>query len=420
LFIADMASVASDEGSAESAAPKLPKRKVENFASVSSSIMMRLPTKNLGSLRQIFQRKTEGLSLVEFLEAVINNMELPDSNMLMLMVADLVDFFQLVDINGDGHMEWEEFVMFILDAVVPEKDATLLERFTSVGSVVIQPPSSRCSVHCAKLIPSINKIVLGVGMSLHFYAPDEDSPHLSTLVYRMQVADEQASELKPFNIIDISYIESQDILCVVKDNISANFYKLRMPSNISPDTVEDLGVHRFHQAYNRCVFRDVPGQDVRIFTICASKVVDSWKCAFRKWQKPDFTDLKCLSKHTDFIRDIITIRTPQFQYVVTCGMDKVVHFWDLDNLRYKFMRSGHETGIQCLAFDGTKYLFGGGFDFTVSLKLLCVFYRYFAADVFWFVFSDYWLGCYCHPEQTCHSIGRPQVPNMQNRSDGFD
>lgn len=33
---------------------------------------------------------------------------------LIDITPDLVDFFNLVDVNGDGEMQWSEFVMFVI------------------------------------------------------------------------------------------------------------------------------------------------------------------------------------------------------------------------------------------------------------------------------------------------------------------
>jgi hypothetical protein len=366
------------------------KKKVENFASVSSSIMMRLPTKNLGALRSIFTAKAEGLTIVEFLEAVINNMELPDVSVLMLMISDLTDFFQMVDINGDGHMEWEEFVMFILDAVVPNKDATLQERFSHAGTNLLQPSSTRFAVQVIKMIPALNKIVLAIGKNIQIYYPDEEQVSLTTLAHSFNIVNNDDLIQKDFSIIDVDFVQSHDILCVLKDDLSASFYKFRSPTNITVDTVVSLGTHNFNQAYTKVVFRDLPNLEIRMLGIYASTSIDSWKVNFQKWTKPEFMLPKTLNRHTDFIRDIIIINSQHFKFVASAGLDKTVQFWDLETLRHKFTRSGHKSGIQCLAYDGIRLVFGGGFDFTVfnnnifsNLKSL-------------FLFSDIGLGFICH------------------------
>jgi hypothetical protein len=295
------------------------KKKVENFASVSSSIMLKLPTRNLGSLRTAFLAKPGGLDLTEFLEAVINNMELPDVSNMMLMISDLTDFFQLVDINGDGAMEWEEFVMFILDAVVPDRDGGLQEVFEAAGSTLLQPPSSREVVHVAKMLPDIGKLVVCLGSTLQFYEPSERAPSLSALVHSFRVPDSHDSgggDAPTSIIIDVTYVASQELVCVVKDNLSASFFKLRAPTNINADTVTPLGTHHFGQPYSKLVFRDLPNMDCRVFGIYTSSVVDSYKCVFSKYKKPEFTSPKPLAKHKDYVRDILIIATQQFKYVI--------------------------------------------------------------------------------------------------------
>lgn len=314
--------------------------------------------------------KPNGLNLTEFLEAVINNMELSDVSNLMLMISDLTDFFQLVDINGDGVMEWEEFVMFILDAVVPNKEGGLQEMFDAAGTVLLQPPSSREIVHVVRMIPAINQLVVGIGSTLQFYHASEYDLALSTLTHSFRVVEDTESRTTPpYIIIDVTYVQSQDIVCVLKDNLSATFYKLRAPTNINGDTIVTLGTHYFGQPYSRLLFRDLPHLETRVFGIYTSATMDSYKCAFSKWKKPEFSHPKPLSKHKDYIRDALIISTQQFKFICSGGLDKTVHFWDLEDLKYKFARTGPKSGIQCLAFDGIRLVLGGGFDYTVLLTL---------------------------------------------------
>ena len=361
-----LASSSMVSGSPQSRPATKKKKRVENFASVSSSIMLKLPTKNLGSLRSVFLQKPGGLNLVEFLEAVINNMEIADVSNMMLMISDLTDFFQLVDINGDGAMEWEEFVMFVLDAVVPSKENSLLEMFEPAGAMLLQPPSSREIVHVVKMLPDLCKLVIGIGSTLQFYEPTEYTSSLNTLVHKFRVInDTDPKAPSNFIIIDVTYILSQEIVCVVKDNLSASFYKLRAPTNINSDTIISLGTHYFGQPYAKLVFRDLPNHECRAFGIYTSTIVDSYKVTFRKYNKPEFTLPFPLKKHKDYVRDILLISNDQFKYVASGGLDKTVHFWDLEDLRYKFARTGPKSGIQCLAFDGSRLLLSGGFDYTV-------------------------------------------------------
>jgi hypothetical protein len=83
----------------------------ETSASVSSSIMLKVPTYNLNALRADFEEEEDGLDMEQFLHAFTKNMVLESDTELLNIVPDLIDFFNLVDINGDASMQWTEFVM---------------------------------------------------------------------------------------------------------------------------------------------------------------------------------------------------------------------------------------------------------------------------------------------------------------------
>ena len=69
-----------------------------------SSIMMKLPTKNLGHIREKFYNNNKSLNLSQFITAITQNMELPSGSDASYIVADLIDFFEFVDVDGDGNL----------------------------------------------------------------------------------------------------------------------------------------------------------------------------------------------------------------------------------------------------------------------------------------------------------------------------
>lgn len=50
---------------------------------VSSTIMMKVPTLCLGTLRQCFELEPKGLTLVQFLNAFVQNMDLENDEVLL-------------------------------------------------------------------------------------------------------------------------------------------------------------------------------------------------------------------------------------------------------------------------------------------------------------------------------------------------
>jgi hypothetical protein len=65
-------------------------KKVESSANVSSAIMIKVPTYSLASIRQDFERESEGLDLTQFLKTFVANMDLEDEEELISTVPDLV------------------------------------------------------------------------------------------------------------------------------------------------------------------------------------------------------------------------------------------------------------------------------------------------------------------------------------------
>jgi hypothetical protein len=45
-------------------------------------------------------------------------MELDSEEQLLQTIPELVDLFEVIDINGDGGLEWKEFVSFLIDQVI--------------------------------------------------------------------------------------------------------------------------------------------------------------------------------------------------------------------------------------------------------------------------------------------------------------
>lgn len=62
----------------------------ETSVNVSATIMLKVPTYNLASLRQQFEAEPDGLNLYQFLKAFVANMELESEQDLISVVPDLV------------------------------------------------------------------------------------------------------------------------------------------------------------------------------------------------------------------------------------------------------------------------------------------------------------------------------------------
>jgi Ca2+-binding EF-hand superfamily protein len=89
-----------------------------SFEAIVNSIMSKIPVHRLKFLRQELENSMHGLNLEEFIVTATRNMELESEEQLLQTVPELVDLFEVIDINGDGALEWKEFVGFLIDQVV--------------------------------------------------------------------------------------------------------------------------------------------------------------------------------------------------------------------------------------------------------------------------------------------------------------
>lgn len=101
-----------------------------------SSVMFRFPTASLSKLRDLFLNEEEGLNILQFLTAFCKLMEIDSMIDLRKILPELMDFFDLVDINGDGGVDFSEFVMFVIDEVVEQSNHVITETMELAGMYI--------------------------------------------------------------------------------------------------------------------------------------------------------------------------------------------------------------------------------------------------------------------------------------------
>jgi WD40 repeat protein len=401
-------------------------QKTESFASVSSAIMMKIPTNNLTSLRSCFEQSSNGsgLGLDDFLVAVISNMELLDYSEMMLMVADLIDFFHLVDINGDGSMEWEEFVMFILDCVVQEKFKKKDELLRYISTRHVQPAAIRNPIISSMTVPALGKYLMGVGLQIQIYGPDERClPSKTSLIYTINLngADKPLNQYLPgeklITVLDMAFLDTNnmDILCVLRSDMSLEFIKFLSRSNYSFETIDHIGSINLDITCHRIAWRPPPSGNgsgtssgtrgtVRLLAIGPSNEVHHWNFyPHGEHGTAQLKDYRLMKKHKDFIRDVLVINSSPSpssssstssatatatataaggtnnptdsgatsvghgsRYVITASLDKTIILWDYQTLEYLSCRTGHTAGVECLATNSSHtLLFSGGYDYVI-------------------------------------------------------
>ena len=358
-----------------------------NSGNVSSTIMYNIPTESLPSLRKDFDKSPEGLSLIRFLNVMVKTMDLTSEKQLMSIIPDLVDFFKSVDINGDGKMEWSEFVMFVIESVVVA-DQIVMEKIENVEHTLLQNAASRHGVKCTKVLPEFNRAFIGMGPQVLIFQPDDHSSSwvdkgVSLKLTRRMIEDDSAEKPlvrqpkddradKALQCLDLVYLGAKEMLFVLRSDMSLEFHRFMARNKVSPDLIQQNGFWTFDQPYHKMALRQMSATrgsskvPWRLFLIGESRsTIDSWEVSVGITGVVTLTDPYVFKMHSDYVTDIMVIDSGFFHLFVSCSMDQRVEIYDLVTLQHKATRTGFTAGVCCLAFDGKSLIFAGGFDFNI-------------------------------------------------------
>ena len=102
--------------------------------------MTRLSKDRLRRLQKVWEQNGDGLDLLEFMRLMV--LEVPSVRAEKLeMIHGLIRLFKQVDVNGDGAMEWSEFVQYIIDQVLSESIKATYDahgNVTTIGDIIAE------------------------------------------------------------------------------------------------------------------------------------------------------------------------------------------------------------------------------------------------------------------------------------------
>ena len=345
-----------------------------------SSVLLQVPNSDLPKLRDYFLAQEGGITIVQFLLIFVKLMNIANINELRETLPELLFFFDLVDINADGGMDFSEFVMFVIDEVAEQRVAPVCEKLKLFNKRHIQNPSNSVYIKCCKRVEELKSIVVGAGTELHIYLEDPDSPTLLKCACkflirsrnpkgRRDVAPEGVKVRDP-EVVDVVFVPSRDILFVLRSDMCIEFVKIQSRSNIHQDTVEHVGYRTLTQLYTKLqIWESFDDHGLLLqttmFATGTTKTVDVWTVKSESSRSFGLELVGTLGNHSDICRDILVIDKEPFMLLVTAGMDGKVLIWDLQTLNCKGRRRGHRAGVECLAYDGVATLFAGGHDKSV-------------------------------------------------------
>ena len=213
---------------------------------------------------------------------------------------------------------------------------------------------------------------MSVGQEIFIYAPDCKVPCWTKLIYKIPLQSReqdpragQSADKEPVHVVDISYSSIDSILCVLRSDICLEFFHITSMSKLCKETICPAGTWPVDMPYDRLATRNLPREPAILFAVGKTKIIDVWTMTLRLTGLVVLEERQPLVKHTDYVRDILVVHTDVYRLLITCGMDRKVIIWDLEDLSFKAKRCAHTAGVQCLAFNGKSVILGGGFDFSI-------------------------------------------------------
>ena len=79
--------------------------------------MLFMSKERLKILETFWEQHESGLNVKQFLQLMSENISCADDDERYELMYGCMQLFNEVDINGDGNMEWSEFMQYIIDAV---------------------------------------------------------------------------------------------------------------------------------------------------------------------------------------------------------------------------------------------------------------------------------------------------------------
>jgi len=372
----------------------------EDESNASSNVILKLPLSHLKFLRSDFESDEEGLSLDDFLLAMVEHTKFDNVEEIISILPSMIDFFKDVDINGDGQMDWGEFTQSIVASI--EKIAHVHnENLVLMADLMIQKPPAHNSCSCCAIVPELKRTFVCIQDDITMFGLNEQSSNLLTAPLKkiklktlnptdkynlvsddapkppiaLVVEEQQLSKKQPSAILDarplqtpyvlnMSYIASLSVLCILRSDNSVEFLRLIVRASQSSsmsEAIEHLGVVMLGNAFTSCAVRDLPKHPVLFFAVGCDSKTYYWNVTMKTSHIALSPQPRLLCKHSDYVLDLVTISTDSFKVLVSCGMDKKIRMWDLATMHYKAYRS-YVSGLLCLAFDSKSIIIAAACD----------------------------------------------------------
>eukprot|EP01029_Cantina_marsupialis_P010351 TRINITY_DN2354_c0_g1_i1.p1 TRINITY_DN2354_c0_g1~~TRINITY_DN2354_c0_g1_i1.p1 ORF type:complete len:1690 (+),score=531.32 TRINITY_DN2354_c0_g1_i1:171-5240(+) len=320
------------------------------------NIMMQLPAAELENLREDFDENPDGLPLNDFIRAMLKR--LPAAADKVAQVADLVELFAQVDVNGDGSMEWEEFSAFCIEAGMAATRHTQAqvnmryqERISFVDNYTVTQ-----SVSCLRYIPEFGKLFIVEADADHIRVFDAN-----TFQYLHNMTTYSNRKYEGGAVLAFEFIQSKNLIVISSSDLAMTFWDVA-PYELSTENQPRL-VNRAHLTKAQRKLCWAPSCDTLFSSDACDHIIVAWNLTGEGDSlRPQ--EIRKLKHHTDVITDLVMI--PHLDMLVSSSLDNTIAMWDLEDGSLRAARQGHSGGVNALAFsDESGVLLSAGFDYDV-------------------------------------------------------
>jgi len=383
---------------------------VGNFNIV--KVLSHIEFDRIAPLRDEFKQKGNALTLHEFvlvMKKQFNHLfsltalfELHKEKSQLL--AQMINLFEMIDINGNNAMSWEEFTAFLVDQGMTEDVAREFDIIRFSQSPVRDEAAHQSHVEKAFYFKHYDKIAyfeLGA-KSLKLCTPD-------LVPYREVKAE---PPLIPEAPLCAEYIDKYKYIAVADAGLAMSFYdvdnNLKLVCRFQTKTAQivmcwsEMGQALFSADHEGRIF----AWDLSLVRTGANRTYEPGQGdPFKDFLKAEIARQDPPMRHIEPDQNrldgdtmgsapqssrqrrggsskvkttdaghpnsggtIVTmlLDLPVLAQMASCGIDKNVMIWDVLNGRLRVTLRGHEMGVRCMAFaTTTKVLVTGGFDYNL-------------------------------------------------------
>ncbi|GMH90608.1 hypothetical protein TL16_g11819, partial [Triparma laevis f. inornata] len=350
----------------------------DSSTSIVASTMMKLPADQLAKLR-----------------AAYKNPPRPTSR-IVSTVADLVELFHQIDVNGDDSMEWDEFTGFIINMAMASKSDFHFHDHWELRDVVdsMEKTASedRSRVGDVKWVREFQRVLVCAGPMIQVYDPynrgigDKLGGELGGMQLCGKIFPWDAEENFAYkrrmmrgedaiSCIQCEFFPSLDVICVLTSDLHITFHKAINRNNLMSESVKPAGrVATESQQYvmawddnNRHLFTAGCESQITVWKVVAVKLKGTDQNASK--YKYTATQAYILDQHTDAIQDLLVVIHPDEGFELNClcsaSLDGTIKVYNLQTLNMTHSLVGHTSGVCTLCYDGTGALYSGGFGYDV-------------------------------------------------------